>query len=270
VTEVRYVASGREGTPEFAGRVALITGASRGLGRATALMLAARGADLVLTARGLEQLEVVAASARALGSTVLVCSSDVGVPADREELVANAIDTFGHVDCLVANATNQDIYVDRLPATTKWEGHFTVDVLGAVRLADLLLPGMRERGLGAIVFVSSVSGKSGYSGIAGAGYGAMKAALIAAAKMYGYTAAHDGVRVNAVAPGTFFEEGSVIWGLEEDLERTKAEIASSIPLGRLGRPEEIAEAVCFLLSDRASFIASECLVVDGGQYPGIA
>jgi 3-oxoacyl-[acyl-carrier protein] reductase len=270
VTETSYTTARTNGTLEFSGSVALITGASRGLGRATALMLAARGADLVLSARGLEPLELVAQSARELGSRVQVHPSDVGVQADREKLVASALDAFGHVDCLVANATNQDIYVDRLPATTKWEGHFRVDVLGAVRLADLLLPGMRERGKGAIVFVSSVSGKSGYSGIAGAGYGAMKAALIAAAKMYGYTAARDGVRVNAVAPGTFFEEGSVIWGLEEDLERTKAEIANSIPMGRLGKPDEIAEAVCFLLSDRASFIASECLVVDGGQYPGIA
>jgi 3-oxoacyl-[acyl-carrier protein] reductase len=139
-------------------------------------------------------------------------------------------------------------------------------VLGAVRLTELLVPGMRERGRGSIVFVSSISGMIGQGNEHG--YVAMKAALIAAGKTLAVELAPDGVRVNVVAPGTI--EG-------QDLERLRAvdpEAArareQTIPGGRYGTPEEVADCIAFLLSERASWVVGHCLVVDGGQFPGIA
>lgn len=252
---------------EFAGRVALVTGASRGLGRAVALLLARRGADLVITSRHVGPLETVGDEARASGSTVVIVPADVGTQSGREFLVERALAEIGRVDLFVANATNQDIYLG-VPTETQWDADFSVDLLGAVRTTDLLLPSMKARGVGSIVFVSSVSGKTGTGGAVDAGYGSMKAALIAAAKIYALDLAKDGVRVNSVAPGTFYDPTTPIWAtlgadLIEGIRRT-------IPLGRLGRSSEIAEAICFLLSDRASFVTGHCLVADGGQYPGIA
>jgi 3-oxoacyl-[acyl-carrier protein] reductase len=247
------------------GKVALVTGASRGIGRATALLLAEEGADLVLSARGQKELEDVAGKIGALGRRALTVPTDVGVQEERQRLAAVALEEFGRVDCLVSNATNLDVYRDAEPESALWDAHYHVDVLGAVRLTELLAPQMRERRSGSIVFVSSVSGKMTYG--VEHGYTAMKAALIAAGKTLAVELARDGVRVNVVAPGTIATT-DLERMLEVEPERVR-ELEASIPSGRFGTAEEVARCIAFLLSDQASWVVGHCLVVDGGQYPGI-
>ena len=250
------------------GKVALVTGASRGLGRATALALGREGADLVISARNQEPLDKVADAVRGLGRRVLAVTADAGNPADRERLARQAQEHFGHVDVLVSNATSLDLYGTSAPDMAFWDAHYNVDLLGAVHLTDLLTPGMRERRSGAIVFVSSISGKMGEG--SDHAYGAMKAALIAAGKTLAVALAKDGIRVNVVAPGGMDEPGSEWERLRATEPARVAAIEKSIPMGRLGRPAEVADCIAFLVSERANWIAGHCLVVDGGQYPAVA
>ena len=248
-------------------KVALVTGASRGIGRATSLVLADEGCDLVLAARGREPLELVADEVRRRGRRALVVTADVGVQEDRERLAETALAELGRVDCLVSNATNLDVYEGGTPETELWDAHFQVDVLAAVRLTELLAPGMRERLSGAVVFVSSISGLMGQG--TEHGYVAMKAALIAAGKTLAVELVREGVRVNVVAPGTIDEPGGWMESLRtEDPDRVRT-LEESIPAGRFGTPQEVASCIAYLLSDQASWIVGHCLVVDGGQFPGI-
>lgn len=250
------------------GKVALVTGASRGLGRATALALAREGADVVITARNEGPLEEVAAAIRPLGRRALVVTADAGKPADRERLARQALDAFGHVNVLVSNATSLDLYGTDAPDVAFWDAHYNLDLLGAVHLTELLVPGMRQRHAGAIVFVSSISGKMAEG--SDHAYCAMKAALIAAGKTLATAMATDGIRVNVVAPGGMDEPGSEWERLRVSDPGRVAAVEKSIPMGRLGRPEEVADCIAFLVSERANWIAGHCLVVNGGQYPAVA
>lgn len=251
---------------QLEGKVALITGASRGLGRATALALAREGTDLVLAARNPGPLQQVADQATGLGRRAVTVTADVGSQEDRERLAATALRAFGQVDVLISNATNLDVYRDGAPESALWQAHFDVDLLGAVRLTELLGPGMRDRRSGAIVFVSSISGMMGEG--RDHGYGVMKAALIAAGKTLAAEFAPHGVRVNVVAPGGMDEPGSEWERLRQTEPERVAAIEAAIPMGRLGRPKEVADCIAFLVSPRANWIVGHCLVVDGGQYPG--
>jgi len=250
------------------GKVALVTGASRGLGRATALALSREGADVVISARNQDPLDSVADAIHSLGRRVLTVTADAGNPEDRERLARRALEHFGHVDVLVSNATSLDLYGTSAPDMAFWDAHYNVDLLGAVHLTDLLVPSMRKRQSGVIVFVSSISGKLGEG--SDHAYGAMKAALIAAGKTLAVALAKDGIRVNVVAPGGMDEPGSEWERLRATEPERVAAIEKSIPMGRLGRTGEVADCVAFLVSDRANWIVGHCLVVDGGQYPAVA
>jgi NAD(P)-dependent dehydrogenase (short-subunit alcohol dehydrogenase family) len=199
---------------------------------------------------------------------VLAVTADVGKPEDRERLVRQTLDSFGHVDVLVSNATSLDLYGTDAADMAFWDAHYNVDFLGAVHLTDLLVLGMRERHSEAIVFVSSISGKMGEG--SDHAYGAMKAALIAAGKTLAVALAKDGIRVNVVAPGGMDEPGSEWERLRVADPGRVAAIEKSIPIGRLGRPAEVADCIAFIVSERANWIVGHCLVVDGGQYPAVA
>jgi 3-oxoacyl-[acyl-carrier protein] reductase len=249
---------------ELAGKVVLISGASRGIGRAIAEGLAAEGARLVIAARGTESLEEARASLESIGAEVLAVSTDVGDDASVEALVKQARERFGRIDILISNASA--LAVDGSRAS--WEASLNVDVMGAVRLVEAVVPMMREEGAGSILLVSSTSSLEAVP-MQDFGYTAAKAAINAYAKKLAVNEGAHGIRANALLPGsTEFPGGG--WEMMRESQPDIYEmVRTSVPSGRLGTPKEIADAAVWLVSARAGWVNGAALVVDGGQCKAI-
>ena len=249
---------------ELNGKVALVTGASRGIGRAIAEGLAAEGARLVIAARGSSALEEAKRALEEMGAEVLAVPTDVGDDASVAALVEQARDRFGRIDILISNASALAVTGDR----ASWDASLNVDVMGAVRLVEAVLPMMRAEGTGCILFVSSISGIEAWP-MPDYGYTAAKAALNAFAKKLAVVEGANGIRTNALLPGsTEFPGGG--WEMMREHQPDIYEMArQSIPAGRLGTPKEIADAAVWLVSPRAGWVNGASLVVDGGQSKGI-
>jgi 3-oxoacyl-[acyl-carrier protein] reductase len=240
------------------GRIAIVTGASRGIGRAIAEQLAARGALVVAAARGEHARETTAAIA-ATGGRAEAATLEVTDPASVESLVAGVLARHGRIDVLVSNA---GIARDQLLMRMKradWDAVLDTNLTAAFTCAQAVLrPMLKQRG-GRIIAVASVVGQMGNAGQAN--YAASKAGLIGFTKALAREVASRGITVNAVAPGL----------IETDMTRAitgdaRASWADQIPLGRPGTPEDVAGAVCFLASDEASYITGHVLAVNGGMY----
>lgn len=248
---------------ELAGRSVLVTGASRGIGLGIATAFAQEGARVTICARGAETLEAAGAALRALGAEVETVAGDVTNAEGAAKVVDAALARFGGIDVLVNNAGGSSREADPVRA---FEGSFALNVSSVLRMAELARPHLAAStapGGGAIVNISSIYGRE--SG-GGAAYNATKSAQIAMSKALARDWIRQGIRVNNVAPGSIaFEGGS--WGrrLVEEPERMAAFIASDIPAGRFGRPEEVAAVVVFLASARASWLVGATINVDGGQ-----
>jgi|SRR5665213_70925 len=240
-------------------RIALVTGASRGIGRACALELAKTGTRVALAARQAGKLEEVAAEIRASGGEAFVVAIDINDHASIKESFGKVAKEFGRIDILVNNA---GVTKDGLALRMKpddWNLVLQTNLTGAFYcIQQVISPMMRER-WGRIVNISSVVGEAGNAGQAN--YVASKAGLIGLTKSLAQELGSRNITVNAVAPG--FIETDMTHGLKDDL---KAKITQGIPLGRIGRPDEVAAAVRFLCGEDAGYITGNIIDVNGGMY----
>jgi 3-oxoacyl-[acyl-carrier protein] reductase len=245
------------------GKVAIVTGASRGIGRSIALGLAAEGCRLAICARGAERLEQTAGEIRAAGADVLSQAVDATDGAVLEAFVAAVGDRFGQIDVLVNNVGGGGKDTFQETTDEDWAGAFDLTLWPAIRASRLVVPWMERQGSGAIVMISSIYGREWGGRPA---YNVVKAAENALSKSMARQLAPKGIRVNAVAPGSIiFPGGSWQRRVDENPERLAEFVKAEMPLGRFGYPEEVANAVTFLVSDAASLILGTCLNVDGGQ-----
>ncbi len=247
------------------GKVALVAGASRGIGKAIAHSLAAEGSRLVICARGVEQLQETASVLRADGAEVHAVPLDITAEDAGDKLVGAALSAYGQVDVLVGNAGGNRRKPLEETTDADWQDILNLNLLSHIRCSRAAIPKMKKAGGGAIVFISSIFGRE--AGGAGLSiYNTTKSALISMAKILALEVAGDGIRVNTVAPGSIrFPGGSWDRRCIEDPEGMAAFIEQNLPLGRFGKAEEVADTVTFLCSERASLITGACITVDGSQ-----
>ncbi len=241
------------------GKIAIVTGASRGIGRCTALQLAQSGADLIVCARSEAPLKELVVEIEALGRRALAVVVDVVNTEDVKNLIDQALATFGRIDILVNNAgITRDGLLLRMK-DADWDAVLDTNLKSAFLLTRAVAKSMSKQRSGRIINISSVVGEMGNPGQVN--YCASKAGLIGLTKSVARELARRNVTVNAVTPG-FIETDMT----EELDEKARTDLASQIPLGRLGDAEDIAHAVIYLASDRASYITGQVLGVNGGMY----
>lgn len=245
------------------GRTALITGGSRGLGRAMAQALAEAGADLILVGRDEASLDEAARSLAALGRWIGTIIADVSQPDTAAAVCDEALTLDRPIDILVNNVggrrvdvATEDFNVD------EWKQLFDLNLTSALVCSQSIGRAMLDRGQGSVINVTSIAGPVAIKGIRGRHYETAKAALAGLTRSLAADWAPRGVRVNAIAPGGFLTEPNKKWYAEKpELRET---FVSHIPMGRLGEPAELGPAAVFLASDASSYVTGATLVVDGG------
>ncbi|MCZ7660629.1 MAG: SDR family oxidoreductase [Xanthobacteraceae bacterium] len=241
-------------------KVAIITGSSRGIGRSIAECMAELGAKVVVSSRKAEACEEVAAAIRARGGAAAVIPCNISRKAEVEALVAGTVERFGRVDILVCNAAVNPVYGPMSALTDEaFDKIMGANVKSNIWLTNLVIPGMAERGGGAVVIISSIGGLRG-SEVIGT-YCISKAADFALARNLAVEWGPSNVRVNCIAPGLVRTDfARALW--EDPGRRARREAAT--PLRRIGEPEEIGPVAAFLASPAASFITGQIVVADGG------
>jgi NAD(P)-dependent dehydrogenase (short-subunit alcohol dehydrogenase family) len=241
-------------------KVAIITGSTKGIGRAIAESMADLGAKVVISSRKADACEAVATAIRATGGEAHPLPCNISRKAEVEKLVADTVDKWGRVDILVCNAAVNPVYgpLGQL-SDEAFDKVMGSNVKSNLWLANLVIPGMAERGGGAVVIVSSIAGIRG-TGVLGA-YGISKAADFALARNLAVEWGPKNVRVNCIAPGLVQTDfARALWENPEHLAQRNA----GTPLRRIGQPDEIGPIAAFLASSAASFITGQVIVADGG------
>jgi NAD(P)-dependent dehydrogenase (short-subunit alcohol dehydrogenase family) len=246
-----------QGLGRLRGKSTVVTGAAKGIGRATAELFAREGARLVITDVDEDGLSALLERLEASGTEVWAVTGDVSVPEDAKAMIGAAVERFGRIDVLVANAGVIPLnnIVDATPED--WDKVMAVDGRGMFLTCKYAVEAMLETGGGSIVCLSSISGLAGQK--EQSTYGPAKFVASGITKHLAVEWADQGIRVNAVAPGTIQTEA--VAELPEDY---KEPMKQAHPIGRLGEPSEVANAILFLASDEASFITGAILAVDGG------
>ena len=249
---------------DLTGKVALVTGASRGIGAAVAQAFAQAGAQVVLASRKQEPLDTLTAEIRAAGGTALAVAAHTSDDAAVEALVARAVDEFGGVDILVNNAATNPHYGPVLTAEDgHWDKTFDVNVKGYVRMVRACMAPMQARGGGAVINVASIAGIKPETGMGV--YAVSKAGVLMLTQVLAVELAPANIRVNAVAPGYVKTKfSSVIW----QNPHVYAAVKARIPQGRMAEPEELTGVMLYLASDAASFTTGAVFTVDGGHLLG--
>jgi 3-oxoacyl-[acyl-carrier protein] reductase len=249
---------------QLQGRNAVVLGGSRGIGRAIALGLAAEGANLALCARSEPALLRAAGDARALGVTCFARPCDLADAQDLAGFLDAAHEALGSVDILVHNASALALGAD----LGAFEASLRVDVLGAARACDKVIPWMAQAGGGSILLVSSIAGLEASPGT-DIGYATAKGALITYAKKLSVVHGPQRIRVNAIAPGSIEFPGGLWDRVRQDDPAAYDNVRGRIPWGRMGTAGEVADLAVFLCSPRSLWVTGACVPVDGGQHKGV-
>ena len=256
---------------KLTGQTAIITGATSGIGKATALLFAEQGAGVVVTGRRTELGKQVVDQITEMGGQALFVQADHTILGDCQRVVETTLERFGGIDILFNNAGLVLAGTAETTSEDDWQNLMALNITGVWRMSRLVLPHMRKAGKGVIVNNASDWGVVGARDALA--YAASKGAVVQMTKSMALDHAHEGIRVNAVCPGDTFVERWVEEGYFKDsgsvsYEEAFQESASSLPMGRFARAEEIARAVLFLASEDSSFVTGTTLLVDGGNTAG--
>jgi 3-oxoacyl-[acyl-carrier protein] reductase len=251
-------------------RVCLVTGSTSGIGLETARLLAAEGARVVVTGRDAERVE----QARMQTGAALGLTADLSDSGSADRLVADTANQLGPVECLVNNVGEAYQLAFEELTDEHWDAMWQLNVMSYVRCIRAALPAMREAKGGVIVNVSSTAGKRPSTGMPN--YSVTKAAVLSLSRLVADLYAKDGIRSNAVTPGptataAWLSEGGLADQQAARTNKTRLEVVQAVgagrPLGRLAEPEEIAAVICFLCSERASYVTGSAWSADGGTVP---
>jgi len=244
---------------ELAEKIALVTGAAQGIGKAIALLLARHGADVIVSDINLEKAEETSKEIEGMGRRTLALKVNVADPGDVERMVETIIEKFSRIDILVNNAgITRDRLILRM-SVEDWDAVLDVNLKGTFNCTKSVIRHMSRQKSGKIVNIASVVGMMGNAGQAN--YAASKAGVIGFTKTIAREFAQRGININVIAPGYIQTPMTEVLP-----EKAKEELKKLIPMGRLGQPEDVAQAVLFLVSEASSYMTGQILNVNGGIY----